>query len=425
MNALESAFSQKNLDVVWRFERQRLRKSTYGVDRQSGWMFEANLPIEFSRLRQSAKDGREPSGLLAIAKPKPEGGNRIICVPTIADRLFQFALLAECRSDLNRRGLLNSVSYGLARGSGRSVHDARRAAVSMRTAHRWVLKADIQKFFDNIPRDAVRQIGRRLIQKRSLQSPMLAFVDTEIEDGFDPNWAELIADAGIQPGKGVRQGMPLSPYFAGMVLLTLDREIARRGYPALRYVDDIVGFFDTKEDCESFARFLEDHLGQLGLSIGIVGDQNSKTRIYDPLAPASFLGMELVWRVGSGFQLRISEKSIQKIGAKFAEAGVIDNLLARRVTLPKLGKLLDEMERGYLQAYEAAENHSELVSEVRRMKTAALEAALEETFGESIYRLDRKRRRFLGIEDLNRSSDKQQRRSRRVAQTQSSNGEKR
>jgi hypothetical protein len=400
MNALESAFSSKNLSLVWRFEKQRLRRSTYGIDRQTGANFEANLPFEFSRLRQTARAGRKPSGLLAIAKPKPEGGNRIICVPTIADRLFQFALLAECRPDLDRRGLLNSVSYGLSRGSNRSVHDARRAAIAMRSRHRWVLKADIQKFFDNIPRGGVRQVAERLIQKRSLQDPILTFLDTEIEDGFDPNWAEIVADAGIQPGKGVRQGMPLSPYYAGMILLALDKEIARRGLNAIRYVDDIIGFFDTKEECESFAHFLQDHLGKLGLSIGVVGGEKSKTRIYEPLEPASFLGMELAWRVGSGFQLRISQKCIEKIGAKFAEAGVIENLLARDVTLPKLGKLLDEMERGYLQAYEAAENHGELVREVRRMKSTALECALEETFGEDIYRLDKKRRRFLGIDDM-------------------------
>ena len=124
------------------------------------------------------------------------------------------------------------------------------------------------------------------------------------------------------------------------------------------------------------------------------------TTEYEPLQPASFLGMELAWCAGSGFQLRISDKCIQKIGAKFAEAGIIEKLLARQVTLPKLGKLLDEMERGYLQAYEAAENHRALVKEVRQMKATALEAALEETFGESIYRLDKKRRRFLGIDEM-------------------------
>jgi hypothetical protein len=400
MNALESAFSSKNLNLVWRCEKQRLRRSTYGVDRQSGTNFEANLPLEFAQLRESARRGRKWSGLLAIAKPKPDGGNRIICVPTISDRVFQFALLAECRSDLDRRGLLNSVSYGLARGSNRTVHDARRAAVAMRTSHRWVLKADIQKFFDNIPRDVVREVGRRLIQKRSLQEPVLTFLETEIQEGFDPDWRRIVSEAGILPGVGVRQGMPLSPYYAGMVLLSLDQEIARRGYNALRYVDDIIGFFDSRDECKSFASFLQDRLGKLGLSIGIVDAERSKTRIYEPLQPASFLGMELAWRVGSGFQLRISEKSIAKIGAKFAEAGVVENLLQKGVTLPMLGKHLLEMERGYLQAYEAAENHAELVREVRRMKASALEFALEETFGEDIYRLDKKRRRFLGIDDL-------------------------
>lgn len=399
VNARTSAFSDDNLRLAWSFEKKKLKSSISGIDRQSPQKFESNLAAEFHKLKERALVGPVPAGLLAIAKPKPEGGNRIICVPTIADRFFQSALLAECRADLDKRGMLNSVSYGLSRGSGRTVKDARELALKLRTAHRWVFKADIQKFFDNVPREHVVDAGFRIMHKTSLRPSFFAFVNAEIQDGFDPDWRRIVSDAGIVAGKGVRQGMPLSPYYAGMVLLRLDREIQKRNFPAIRYVDDIVGFFDSEEECLSFGRFLQDHLGKIGLSIGVVGAENSKTQIYNPRVPASFLGMEIAWRVGSGFQLRISDKTIQKIGAKFAETGDIDNLLRRGVTLPKLGKLLDEMERGYLQAYECAKNHDDLVGEVRRMKDAALRATLEETLGEMLARLDKKRLKFLGIPD--------------------------
>lgn len=397
-NALDKAFSDANLRIVWQYERRRLLRSCFGVDRQTGKAFQASLSYELFRLRERSQSrGFKAKGLLAIAKPKLGGGNRIICVPTIADRLFQFAVLNEFRESLEGRGLLNPVSYGLIRSANRTVQDARRKAIALRSAKPWVYKADIEKFFDNIPRDAVRIAVKRIVRQKSLHKAVLPFIDTEIEDGFDPEWRAIIGKAGIVAGKGVRQGMPLSPYFAGMILRDLDRAIQARDVPALRYVDDIVAFFESEKECQEFHQFITDQLGKIGLSVGIVGATESKTRIYSPEKSAGFLGMELAKGSGTAYSLRISEATIQNIGGRFAQAGDIGVLLQKNVTLPQLGGFLAAMEAGYLQAYEGAENHGALVSEVQAMKAAALASALEQALGNQVYALGAKERRFLGI----------------------------
>lgn len=397
-NSLNIALSRKNLELVWRYEKGRLLRSCFGVDRQTGKEFQDRLTYEFFRLRERSLGNFRPKGLLAIAKPKENGGSRIICVPTIADRVLQFAVLNEFRGSLEKRGLLNPVSYGLIRSANRTVQDARRRAITLRNARGWVYKADIEKFFDNIPRDAVRCAAASIIPQRSLHKIVLPFIDTEIEDGFDPEWKTIVGKAGIVAGKGVRQGMPLSPYFAGMILRDLDRAIQKRGIPAIRYVDDIVAFFDSKKECEAFHAFLQDVLDGVGLSVGTVGASGSKTRIYHPAESAMFLGMEISRSSESNYGLRISEASIQNIAAKFAKAGDIEVLLQKNVTLPRLGRFLDAMESGYLHAYEGAGNHAALVTEVRAMKAAALAYALEQALGEQVSNLGRKERRFLGIE---------------------------
>jgi RNA-directed DNA polymerase len=396
-NALNTALSRKNLDVVWRYEGQRLRRSCFGVDRQTGTAFQDRLTFEFFRLRERSLGNFKPAGLLAIAKPKLNGGNRIICVPTVADRVLQFAMLNEFRETLEKRGLLNPISYGLIRSANRTVNDARKRAIALRNTRNWVYKADIEKFFDNIPRDAVRSAAAAIIPQRSLHRVVLPFIDTEIEDGFDPEWKTVVSKAGITPGRGVRQGMPLSPYFAGMVLRDLDRAIQKREIPAIRYVDDIVAFFETKSECENFHKFLQESLDKIGLSVGTVGSHDSKTRIYGPDENAIFLGMEIFKTQESFYRLKIADATIQKIGAKFAAAGNIDTLLHKNVTLPRLGGFLDAMEAGYLQAYAGAENHAALVSEVRAMKKAALNSVLEHILGERVYNMGRKERHFLGI----------------------------
>jgi len=263
-----------------------------------------------------------------------------------------------------------------------------------------VLKADIEKFFDNIPRDEVRKVIKSAVPKRSLHRAICSFLETEIVDGFDPDWREIVSRAGIVEGKGLRQGMPLSPYFAGMILRDLDRAIVKRGYKAIRYVDDIVGFFDSDAECRSFEEFLRTKLEKIGLSIGTTSKVDSKTKIYEPDDAADFLGMEICWRVGAGYQLRISKACIEKVGAKFGSVSNVDTLLSKKLLLPKLGTYLDSIENGYLRAYDGAENHDELRQELAVMKKCALNAVLEEALGTAVHKLSSKSRRFIGIDPL-------------------------
>jgi len=80
---------------------------------------------------------------------KESGGTRVICVPTLRDRLVQRATLRL----LTERGYSFSSpgSYGFV--EGRSVPEACKKSAELRAEKPWVLKTDISNFFDNIPRD--------------------------------------------------------------------------------------------------------------------------------------------------------------------------------------------------------------------------------------------------------------------------------
>lgn len=95
--------------------------------------------------------------------------------------------------------------------------------------------------------------------------------------------------------------------------------------------------------------------------------------------------------------LRISQKTIEKIGQKFLKMASIDELLQRGVTLPTLGTRLDAMERGYISAYQGGKNLDDLKAELASMKNACLASVLEEIFGLDSLNLSSKKRRFLGI----------------------------
>jgi len=327
-NALQQILSPADLSVAWQLERQRLRSSCYGVDRISGKQFDAERAWRIpSLIERRFSPNFVPNPLLALAKPKDSGGHRIICVPTIEDRLIQFSILYKIRDSLRDCGLLNSISYGLVSDSNRTVQDARNRASALRENGRWVYKADIQKFFDKIPRDRLQSDIRRIVKYRSLHNILVSFSNVEIGDGFAGDWGQIIHDAGIRVGVGVRQGMPLSPYFAGMLLLKLDRFLESRNLPVIRYVDDIIGFFKSRQECENFHELLCNELGKLDLNLGAIDDPASKTRIYDPDQPAEFVGMEMRFSPEGKCYLCVSEKTIQRIESRIAEMSRIEVLL--------------------------------------------------------------------------------------------------
>ncbi|MGB3803891.1 MAG: reverse transcriptase domain-containing protein [Sphingopyxis granuli] len=398
-NALQQIFSAAELNVAWNLERQRLKSSCYGIDRTSGKQFDAERSWRIPSIRERRlRPNFIPSPLLAIAKDKDTGGHRIICIPTIEDRLIQFNILHKIRDSLKNKGLLNDISYGLVAHSNRTVQDARNRATILRENGRFVYKTDIQKFFDRIPRDRLEAQIVRIVPYPTLHGILKAFASVEIGDGFAPDWKEIIDRAGIQTGLGVRQGMPLSPYFAGILLRDLDRLIEKRRLPVIRYVDDIIGFFKSRKECEDFDKFLREELGKMSLSLGMIDTENSKTRIYEPNEAAEFVGMEMRFQDNGKCYLQVSEQTLQRVEGRFAEMATIDKLLQKKITLPFLGARLEAMEKGYIAAYHGAQNMSELKTRVRNAAGPIVQAVLESIFGPTVKSLNQKERRFLGLE---------------------------
>lgn len=94
------------------------------------------------------------SALAVFALEKPgKDQYRIICIPTIKDRLIQKSLLRL----LENRGFKfeTKISYGYSRK--KSVQRALLHAKQLRNEKPWVYKTDIKSFFDVIPRDKMKE----------------------------------------------------------------------------------------------------------------------------------------------------------------------------------------------------------------------------------------------------------------------------
>jgi len=96
----------------------------------------------------------EVSAVRKVEIQKPDGGKRILGIPTVKDRLIQQAIHQE----LSRyyEPVFSESSYGFR--PGRSAHQAiEQASKYIQEGKEWVVDIDLEKFFDKINHDRLMQ----------------------------------------------------------------------------------------------------------------------------------------------------------------------------------------------------------------------------------------------------------------------------
>src|SRR5690606_38339639 len=115
-----------------------------------------------------------------------------------------------------------------------------------------------------------------------------------------------------------------------------------------------------------------DELGKMSLSIPDISE-NSKSVIYAPHEPVEFLGLELTAvSAGQPVVLRLSNAQMETIRDEFLKLASIPELVSRKITLKNFGQHLSAKQEGYLGAYEACSNHSDLQALLSKLEDEVL-----------------------------------------------------
>jgi len=284
-------------------------------------------------------------------------------------------------------------------GSPKGVNAARDRAIALRNIRRWAYKSDISSFFDNIPRDKLVVHTMRLFRKPSFKDLISRAVDCEI--AIQSAATERIVSAqGIQQGRGVRQGMPVSPFFSNVILYEFDQEMVRRGFKMVRYADDFIVLANSEQECleaDSVARSL---LGKLGLSLPALSS-NTKTKIVDPAGTVDFLGLSFRPAQNGTFELALSDEQLGKIKNRLGFLRDVDFLIKERLTVSEIGTRLDHMIAGYRSAYACATNVSDLEGIFGSSKFSSLASIYRSVLGPATFdSLGPKQRMLLGLESF-------------------------
>jgi RNA-directed DNA polymerase len=189
----------------------------HGVDGVSLQDFEARLDEELSRLQQDLANWTyQPSPVRRVEIPKPQGGVRLLGIPTVRDRVVQAALKLLLEPIFEPA--FSPHSYGFR--PGRNPHQAVQAGQRIIDSGKpYVVDIDLSKFFDRIPHDRlIVRMSRNIGDKRILRLIGLMLRSGVMENGE------------VKPSQeGAMQGGPLSPLLSNIVLDELDQELEQRG----------------------------------------------------------------------------------------------------------------------------------------------------------------------------------------------------
>ena len=269
---------------------------------------------------------------------------RLVCVPSVQDRILQKLFIKYlkdhyeeiykvfCKYDhaLNKGYNDKEVEYIDDKGTPnkKTIHGIRKAlddVIEYRSKYKYVIKADIVKFFDNINREiAVKKFEKEFIglnEDKELIAIFKSFVycDAELDYG-DPKYKKLI-EAYLKElkGKGVRQGMPIASLCSSMYLYEFDNLMIKNSIPYIRYADDFLIFSNSYDRAKKLKDHVQENLKNIGLDIEkSAGEQ--KTKIYADKQNFSYLGFDIIYLTSSKSYQRmipsaVFEKALARINS--------------------------------------------------------------------------------------------------------------
>lgn len=290
-----------HLNIEGAAKRVKQNSGSPGVDGMTVNQLPRWLREQWPGIREQLLAGTyEPKPVRRVMIPKRGGGERMLGIPTVGDRVIQQAILQVLQPRLDPT--FSDHSYGFR--PGRSAHDAvRQMRDEVVEGRVWVVDIDLEKFFDRVNHDML--MGR--LAKRFEDRRLLKTVRRYLSAG-------VMVD-GVKVGRreGTPQGGPLSPLLANLYLDEVDKELERRGHAFVRYADDLRVLVRSKRAGERVMGNLIKHFGKLRLRVN--ESKSTVARVYE----RPFLGFDLWVDKHGETKIQVASKSMDAMKERVRE----------------------------------------------------------------------------------------------------------
>ena len=315
--------------------RVQQNKGAPGVDGMDVKELTPFLKEHWQGIREELlNDAYKPKPVRRVEIPKPDGGVRLLGIPTVLDRLIQQALLQVLTPIFDPE--FSEHSYGFR--PGRSAHQAVKAAQKyIEEGYSYAVDIDLEKFFDRVNHDMLMaRVARKVKDKR-----VLRLIRRYLQAGV------MVNGVCIDTEEGTPQGGPLSPLLANIMLDDLDKELEKRGHRFARYADDCNIYVKTPRAGErvmaSVREFVEK---KLKLKV------NEKKSKVDRPWKVKFLGLTFTWEKKP--RIRIAPKALERFKERIRELTQRSKGISMERRLGELNTYL----RGWIGYFRLADTES-------------------------------------------------------------------
>lgn len=276
-------------------------KGAAGVDGMQTDELRDYLNTHWSTFRTSILNGNyRPQAVRKVLIPKVGGGERMLGIPVVLDRLIQQAISQWLSPKYE--GEFSPYSYGFR--PYRNAHQAvLKAQEYLNEGYCWVIELDLDKFFDRVNHDKLMSLlCKKIKDKRTLKLIRSYLSSGILEEGL------------ASPRRdGTPQGSPLSPLLSNIMLHELDRTLEKRGHRFVRYADDCSIYVGSRKSAERVKASITTYL-EVKLKLQV---NHEKSKVSRP-RQSSLLGFSFYGSV-NGWKMRIAPKALTRVKEKIRE----------------------------------------------------------------------------------------------------------
>ncbi|WP_036835076.1 group II intron reverse transcriptase/maturase [Pontibacillus litoralis] len=288
-------------NLIQALKRVERNKGSHGVDGMPVQNLRPHLVTEWQRIKSSLLDGTyQPQPVRRIEIPKPNGGVRLLGIPTVLDRFIQQAIAQELTKIYD--STFSENSYGF-RPNKQGHQAVRKAKTYITEGYSWVVDIDLEKFFDKVNHDKLMGLLARKMEDKQV----LKLIRQYLQAGI------MIGGLFHRSKEGTPQGGPLSPLLSNIMLNELDKELEKRNLRFVRYADDCNIFVKTrkaaKRALENISIFIET---KLKLKV------NEAKSAYDRPWNRNFLGFSFT-RSKKNPKVRLAKQTVQRLKKRVRE----------------------------------------------------------------------------------------------------------
>jgi RNA-directed DNA polymerase len=259
---MDKVAAPRTLEAAWK--RVAANKGAAGVDGISITRFKARASHYLRELEKELREGRyQPLPARRVHIPKGPGKTRPLGISAVKDRIVQTAIRMVVEPIFEREFLPSNYGFRPRRGCKEALREVEQW---LKRGSTWVVDADLESYFDSIPKTPLLARVTEKISDGTLLDLLQRFLDQDILDGMH-QWTPLA---------GVPQGSGLSPLLSNLYLHPFDQVMAQAGYTSVRYCDDFVILCRTHAEAEAALAAVDAWMTQHGLRL-----HPEKTRIVE------------------------------------------------------------------------------------------------------------------------------------------------